>query len=167
MKYAKRLINNYIVKNKYSLRDFQQEILDDVGIESSIEFGENDIEVSMEIWEFKKYYIKIDSKGNILKAEKYIEKEEIFHNTLEIDNLGQLSYSIYQDEYVIDSEDTANDCLKYLNDNLDEIYHLISLLQEDTGCLPTNIQEQLSVVDLYQLGDIINFVETIKIKEKK
>jgi hypothetical protein len=53
MKYAKRLINNYIIKNKYSLKDFQQEILDDVGIESSIEFGENDIAICEDFnWDY-------------------------------------------------------------------------------------------------------------------
>lgn len=96
-----------------------------------------------------------------------IERNEIVYNELKIKNLAQLSYSIYQDEFVIDSEDTANDCLKYLLENLVNIYDFIDTLDE--GEYFDNKDNYVSKlrdnVDLYQLGDIINFIQTIKIKK--
>ena len=94
-----------------------------------------------------------------------IERNEIVYNELKIKNLAQLSYSIFQDEYVIDSEETANDCLKYLLENLVNIYDFIDTINEDDNTLSDIQNEYLKNVDLYQLGDIINFIQTIKIKK--
>ena len=94
-----------------------------------------------------------------------IERNEIVYNELKIKNLAQLSYSIFQDEYVIDNEETANDCLKYLLENLVNIYDFIDTINEDDNTLSDTQNEYLNNVDLYQLGDIINFIQTIKIKK--
>lgn len=62
------LIDLYLKKDTYTLTDFQLECLDYIDeILSSIEYGENDVEVSMEIWRDQDFYIKIDKFGEILK----------------------------------------------------------------------------------------------------
>lgn len=96
-----------------------------------------------------------------------IERNEIVYNELPIENLSQLSYSIYQDEYIIDNEDTANDCLKYLLENLKKVYDLIDTLDEGEYFenKDNNVSKLRNEIDLYQVGDIINFLETIKIKK--
>ena len=71
---------------------------------------------------------------------------------LKIKDLEQLSYNIYQDEFAIDTEEMANECLQSLNENLKKVYDFI-LYNE----------EQPNEIDLYQIGDIINFLDTIKI----
>lgn len=96
-----------------------------------------------------------------------IETDEIVYNELPIKNLAQLSYSIYQDDSLIESEDKANECLKYLKENLQKVYDLIDML--DDGEYFEDEEKEVSKkrneVDLYQIGDIINFIETIKIKK--
>ena len=88
-----------------------------------------------------------------------IETDEIVYNELPIKNLAQLSYSIYQDDSLIESEKKANECLEYLLENMTNIY---SFLEQFEG---NELQD--NNIDLYQLGDIMNFIETIKIKEVK
>lgn len=88
-----------------------------------------------------------------------IETDEIVYNELPIKNLAQLSYSIYQDDSLIESEEKANECLEYLLENMTNIY---SFLEQFEG---NELQD--NNIDLYQLGDIMNFIETIKIKEVK
>lgn len=53
-------------KRKRTMRDLQEE-LDFLDIDSSIEFGDNDEEVSMEIWKDNSFYMKIDKDFNIIK----------------------------------------------------------------------------------------------------
>ena len=98
-----------------------------------------------------------------------IERNEIFVNELPIKNLKQLSYSIFQDEYLIEDENKANECLKYLIDNLDKLRNLIDYMDE--GGYFDNQENKTTIlrneIDIYQIGDILNFLETIKIKEVK
>lgn len=82
-------------------------------------------------------------------------------NILEVKSLEQLSYSIYQDEYCMDDDKQANECLKSLLENLERVYKYFDNMEElDMDWVNDNI-------DLYQIGDIINFLETIEIKEKR
>ena len=65
---VKYFIDLYLKRDNYTLTAFQLECIDYMDdISSSIEYGENDIEVSMEIWQDDNFYLKIDNKGNILK----------------------------------------------------------------------------------------------------
>lgn len=90
-----------------------------------------------------------------------IERNEIVKNILEVKSLEQLSYSIYQDEYLMDNNKQANKCLKSLIENLERVYEYFDNMEElDMDWVNDNI-------DLYQIGDIINFLETIEIKEKR
>ena len=59
-----RLIDLYIKENNYSLVDFQHYILDEFEVESSISFGENDIEEYIEI--YGEPTIKVNSKGELI-----------------------------------------------------------------------------------------------------
>ena len=90
-----------------------------------------------------------------------IERNEIVKNTLEVKSLEQLSYSIYQDEYCMDNDKQANKCLKSLIENLEKVYEYFDNMEE-LGMDWVNEN-----IDLYQIGDIINFLETIEIKEKR
>ena len=85
-----------------------------------------------------------------------IERNEIVKNILEVKSLEQLSYSIYQDEYCMGDDKQANECIKYLTDNLKRVYEYL----DNMDCVDESI-------DLYQIGDIINFLDTIEIKEKR
>lgn len=65
---VKYFIDLYLKRDNYTLTAFQRECIDYMDdILSSIEYGEDDIEVSMEIWQDDNFYLKIDNKGNILK----------------------------------------------------------------------------------------------------
>ena len=62
------LIDLYLKHDDYTLTAFQLECLDYIDeVLSSIEYGENDVELSMEIWKENDFYMEIDNKGNILK----------------------------------------------------------------------------------------------------
>lgn len=110
-----------------------------------------------------------DGEGDSYYTEWYdeIEYNEIICNELPIVNLGQLSYSIYQDEYLIEDENKANECIKYLLDNLKKVYDLIDTLDEGEYFenKDNKVSKMRHAIDLYQVGDIINFIETIKIKK--
>ena len=90
---------------------------------------------------------------------------EIKEIELKVKDLEQLSYNIYQDEFAIENEKVANECIKYLTTNLKAVYEFIELLDyEDYEVLNNiNISKARDNFDLYQIGDIINFLETIKI----
>lgn len=62
-----KLIDIYLIQNKYTLTEFQQEVLDYFDIESSISFGENDIEEYIEV--YGDTTIKVNTKGEILNGE--------------------------------------------------------------------------------------------------
>lgn len=98
-----------------------------------------------------------------------IEMNEIVYNDLYVKNLSQLSYSIFQDENLIENEEKANDCLNYLLDNLKKVYDLIDTLDEGGyfDNKDNHVSQLRDDIDLYQVGDILNFLETIKIKLKK
>ena len=95
---------------------------------------------------------------------KKIEKNNILYNKLPIKNLAQLSYSIFQDEFCISTEKKANECLQYLTENLKKVYCFIESLDDEIN-LNNSQQDYFDDIDLYQIGDIINFLETIKIKK--
>ena len=59
------LINLYIKNHKYTLLQFQQDILDELEIESSISFGENDIEEYIEIY-VDDDIIKVSPEGEFI-----------------------------------------------------------------------------------------------------
>ena len=73
---------------------------------------------------------------------------------LKVKDLEQLSYNIYQDEFSLDTEEMANECLQSLNENLKKVYDFILHNEE---------QANEKGIDLYQIGDIINLLDTIKI----
>lgn len=77
---------------------------------------------------------------------------------LKVKDLEQLSYNIYQDEFAIDTEEMANECLQSLNENLKKVYDFILHNEE---------QANEKDIDLYQVGDIINLLDTIKIVKEK
>lgn len=63
------LIDLCLKSGNYTLTQFQLECLDFVeDVSSSIRYGKNDVEVSMEIWQDNEFYLKIDSKGNVLES---------------------------------------------------------------------------------------------------
>ena len=115
--------------------------------------------------ELKNYYGVLDNTAD--KECGKIETDEIIYNKLPIKNLAQLSYSIYQDDSLIESEDKANECLKYLKENLQKVYDLIEMLDDEEYFEDekNEVSKKRNEVDLYQIGDIINFIETIKIKK--
>lgn len=95
-----------------------------------------------------------------------IERNEIVKNELPIKNFEQLGYSIYQDEFAIENEKVANECIEYLTTNLKAVYEFIELLDNESTIEKLNdmiISRARDNFDLYQVGDIINFLETIKI----
>ena len=111
------------------------------------------------------YYGMLDNTAD--KECGKIETDKIVYNKLPIKNLAQLSYSIYQDDSLIESEDKANECLKYLKENLQKVYDLIEMLDDEEYFEDEKkeVPKKRNEVDLYQIGDIINFIETIKIKK--
>lgn len=58
------LIDIYIKQEKYSLVDFQLNILDEFDIESSIRFNDNDIAEYIEI--YGETTLKVNSKGELI-----------------------------------------------------------------------------------------------------
>lgn len=104
-----------------------------------------------------------------------IEMFEIVKNKLRVKSLEQLSYSIFQDENLMENVEKANDCIKYLTENLKVLYDLIDTLDSEgyfdcDNKLGINNLEVLKIrdnFDLYQLGDVINLLETIEIEEVK
>ena len=68
--YVFEMINICLIKGNYTLTEFQREILDAAEIDSSIEYGDEDKEIKMEIWkdDDEDFYIVIDTKGNLLKS---------------------------------------------------------------------------------------------------
>ena len=156
MEYEKELID---ILNIYSEFTWKKEPLDGDEVDRLVEHLRNKLNLI---------------NGNITQEEYdkdeecgKIETDEIVYNELPIKNLAQLSYSIYQDDSLIESEDKANECLKYLKENLQKVYDLIDML--DNGEYFEDEEKEVSKkrneVDLYQIGDIINFIETIKIKK--
>ena len=156
MEYEKELID---ILNIYSEFTWKKEPLDGDEVDRLVEHLRNQLNLI---------------NGNITQEEYDKDEEcgkiatdEIVYNELPIKNLAQLSYSIYQDDSLIESEDKANECLKYLKENLQKVYDLIDML--DDGEYFEDEEKEVSKkrneVDLYQIGDIINFIETIKIKK--
>lgn len=103
------------------------------------------------------YYNMLDNNENEEDIE--IETNEIVKNNLLVKNLKQLSYSVYQDEDLIEDEKKANECIKYLTENLQRVYDFLS----DNDDVFDDLQK--NEIDVYQIGDIINFLKTINIKK--
>lgn len=61
-----RLVDLYIKENKYSLVQFQQYILDEFEIESSVGFGDNDTEEYIEI--YGDDILRINNKGDLING---------------------------------------------------------------------------------------------------
>lgn len=68
--YVFSMIDCCLINGNYTLTEFQREILDVAEVDSSIEYGENDKEIKMEIWKDNEedFYMVIDPKGNLLKS---------------------------------------------------------------------------------------------------
>lgn len=61
-----KLVDLYIKENKYSLVQFQQYILDEFEVESSICFGDNDVEEYIEI--YGEDILRINNKGDLING---------------------------------------------------------------------------------------------------
>lgn len=85
-----------------------------------------------------------------------------------VKDLKKLSNDIYQDENCIDDEKMANEIVNNMVANLVQIYKLIDKL-DDLDFLEkmnnTKLYEIRNEIDLYQLGDIMNLLNVINIKE--
>lgn len=165
MEYEKELID---ILNIYSEFTWKKEPLDGDEVDRLVEHLRNQLNLingNITQEEYDKLEGMLDNTEDEECGE--IETDEIVYNELPIKNLAQLSYSIYQDDSLIESEDKANECLEYLKENLQKVYDLIDML--DDGEYFEDEEKEVSKkrneVDLYQIGDIINFIETIKIKE--
>ena len=69
--YLFKMVEEYLVNEKHSLTEFQTEILDYIPLNSSIEYGENDKEIKIEIWKDdteEDFYYVFDTNGILLKS---------------------------------------------------------------------------------------------------
>ena len=85
-----------------------------------------------------------------------------------VKDLKKLSNDIYQDENCIDDEKMANEIIKVMIDNLMQIYKLVDKLDELDFLEKMNntkLYEIRDEIDLYQLGDTMNLLSKINIKE--
>lgn len=67
-------------------------------------------------------------------------------------NLEDLSKTLYNDPYAVDTKKMARELIKALNDNLKALYQQL----ED--------RDDFDGVDLYQVGDLINLLDGLKIE---
>lgn len=67
-------------------------------------------------------------------------------------NLEDLSKTLYNDPHAVDTKKMARELIKALNDNLKALYQQI----ED--------RDDFDGVDLYQVGDLINLLDGLKIE---
>jgi len=63
-----KIIEDYKTKHR-TLRELQEflDIIDEDDTQTSIEFGDNDEEVQIEIWKDKEFYICLDKDYNIIR----------------------------------------------------------------------------------------------------
>ena len=66
--------------------------------------------------------------------------------------LEDLSKTLYNDPYAVDTKKMARELIKALNDNLKALYQQL----ED--------RDDFDGVDLYQVGDLINLLDGLKIE---
>lgn len=85
-------------------------------------------------------------------------------------NLKELSEALYQDPHAVDSAESARELITALNDNLKNAYDFIDKL-DDSGYLDGNFYEQepkthnaRDAFDLYQIGDVINLLDGLRIE---
>ena len=82
--------------------------------------------------------------------------------------LDTLSNVLYQHAGAIDSEKMAREIITALNDNLKKAYKLIDKLDEggyfDDEINNRFICELRATLDLYQVGDVINLLDGLKIE---
>lgn len=67
-------------------------------------------------------------------------------------NLEDLSKTLYNDPYAVDTKKMARELIKALNDNLKALYQQL----ED--------RDDFDGVDVYQVGDVINLLDGLKIE---
>lgn len=145
--------------------EFEQELIKDIYrvVDTLYSSHNRTIPTCGEIKELveQHYYDMLDTNN----TNDVIELNEIVYNELPVKNLKQLSYSIWQDDTCMENEEQANKCLEDLLDNLKRVYDFLDTLDEEDNTLTKTQQSYLENIDLYQIGDIINFIETIKIKK--
>lgn len=89
-------------------------------------------------------------------------------NKLVVESLDKLSVDLYDNEYEIDSEQFANELLTYLAINLQKAYDLICMLDSE-GYFDDETKKVTQVrneVDLYQIGDVVNLLNSIEVEEE-
>lgn len=90
-------------------------------------------------------------------------------NYLMIKSLEKLSNDIYDNDSCIDSEEMANGIIESMAEQLHYVYALIERLDEEEHLENINdieVHKARNEIDLYQIGDIINLLNTIKIKKE-
>lgn len=172
---------------KWNIIDYDEdeEIIDKQDEVMDLIFEECCLEYACLNEEQKRRYIKIGKKYgynledlDYCNCQKYdkeeeVEINEIVKNDLIVKSLKQLSYSIYQADDLIESEEKANECIKYLTEHLQRVYEFLDEdiyeLCEDNEVMISCIHETMQEkgIDVYQIGDIINFLDTINIKEER
>lgn len=85
-------------------------------------------------------------------------------------NLEDLSKTLYNDPYAVDTKKMARELIKTLNDNLKNAYDFINKL-DDSGYLDGNFYEQepethdaRDSFNLEQIGDVINLLDGLNIE---
>ena len=84
-----------------------------------------------------------------------------------VKSLDKLSFDLYGNAYEIDSEDFANELISNLSINLQKAYDLIDMLDVE-GYFEDETKEVTQArneVDLYQIGDVVNLLNSIEVKE--
>lgn len=88
-------------------------------------------------------------------------------NILKVKTLSKLSVDIYQDDNCIKDVKTANEIIKFLQDNLSKVYKFIETIDENDvvdayGDL--SINRLRDGFDLYQIGDVINLLDSMEVQ---
>lgn len=89
-------------------------------------------------------------------------------NKLIVESLDKLSFDLYGNAYEIDSEDFANKLISNLSINLQKAYDLIDMLDIENyfNDETKEVTKVRSEVDLYQIGDVVNLLNSIEVEEK-
>lgn len=82
--------------------------------------------------------------------------------------LEDFSKILYDDPHAVDTKKMARELIKTLNDNLKNAYKLIDKLDEggyfDDEINNRFIYDLRATLDLYQVGDVINLLDGLKIE---
>ncbi len=88
-------------------------------------------------------------------------------NILQVETLSKLSMDIYQNDSCIKDEKMADEILESMIEQLEAITKFVETLDENDvvdayGDLKINrLRDE---VDLYQIGDVINLLDSMKVK---